>query len=286
MKCDLYVYLFPALETTDVTTKQFKFGVIMVTFVIYTSLFFVVYLVSKTSVRFNSLHSADRFTWCVRLTKELYFPIPVFTGLWYLLVDDTLRNDIANGISKSSYIALYMHIGYNILDCILVAVGKILFGRLFSTALFIHHFLVLTGYSIGFYYIDKAHYFALLGFIYEMSGPFSYLSWILGKAKATHLSIWKISQQISVYLLHFRTLLDFYIFYILIKNWEQAWTGIPLPLLVSYFTSVIIVFAGLTPHLTQLEAKRLYKTNSKKSIEFILQQMKDENNDLEYDNKK
>ena len=73
-----------------------------------------------------------------------YFPIPVFTGLWYLLIDDTLDDDVVNGTTRSAFIAIYVHVGFNLLDSILMAVGKLLFGSRFSTALFIHHFVVLT----------------------------------------------------------------------------------------------------------------------------------------------
>ena len=267
--------LFPILETVDVTTNTFIVTTIIATFVIYTLLFFVVYVWSRTLVRFQAIKDVDKFTWCAKLTKVFYFPIPILTGLWFLLVDDTLRSDIANGTSKSSFIAIYLHVGFNILDCILMAVGKVLFGRAFSSALFIHHFLVLTMYSIGLNYFKKAHYLALLGFIYEIAGPLSYINWILSKAKLNHLRIWKINQRISVYLWHFRTLLDFYIFYTLFKNWKYAVNDIPMPLLISYFVSVIAVCIGLTPHWTKAEAKKLYKTYSKRSIEYILKQIEE-----------
>ena len=50
---------------------------------------------------------------------------------------------------------------------------------------------------------------------------------------------------------------------------------IPMPLLISYFVSVIAVCIGLTPHWTKAEAKKLYKTYSKRSIEYILKQIEE-----------
>ena len=107
-------------------------------------LFFVVYFWSRKLARFQALKDADKFTWCTRLTFVFYSPIPILTGLWFLLVDDTLKNDVANGTSKSSFIATYLHVGFNILDFILAATGKLFFGKAFSSALLIHHSLVLT----------------------------------------------------------------------------------------------------------------------------------------------
>ena len=93
---DPYVYFLPWLEDTDVTTWTFAFVTIFVTFIAYTLVFFAVCLASFFSEKFNSLSDVNKFTWCAKGTKLFYFPIPVFTGLWYLLVDDSLKNDVVN----------------------------------------------------------------------------------------------------------------------------------------------------------------------------------------------
>ena len=51
----------------------------------------------------------------------------------------------------TAFIAVYINVGFNLLDSTLMAVEKLLFGNPFSTAaaLLIHHFLVLTVYSVG-----------------------------------------------------------------------------------------------------------------------------------------
>ena len=67
--------------------------------------------------------------------------------------------------------------------------------------------IVFTVYSIGIYYNGKAHYLAILVFIEDMAG-LSYINWMPGKAKLTHLFVWKMNQKISVYLWHFRSVLD------------------------------------------------------------------------------
>ena len=100
---------------------------------------------------------------------------------------------------KTSFVAIYIHVGFYLLDSTVMAVGKLFGGRI-STALLIHHLLSLSVYSVSMYYTGKIHYFIMLAFISEMIGPFTYISWMLAKAKLTHLFIWKVSQQISVYL--------------------------------------------------------------------------------------
>lgn len=128
----------------------------------------------------------------------------------------------------------------------------------------IHHFATLNLYSVATYYNGKGQYFSMLGFIEEMAGPLSYANWILAKVKLTHLSIWRVNQQISVYLWHFRTMLEFYFFYTLIKNWSHVWKELPVPLLITASFSVLLMAFGLTLRRTKAEAKRLYRQYSRK----------------------
>jgi len=74
MKPDPFVYLFPALEGTDVTTRKFKFAVVGLTFVVYALILLAVYLASLLSVNFKSLSDVEKFTWCARLMKVFFSP--------------------------------------------------------------------------------------------------------------------------------------------------------------------------------------------------------------------
>ena len=85
------------------------------------------------------------------------------------------------------------------------------------------------------------------------------VSWMLAKAKHTHLSIAKVISRISVYLWHFRTLVELYFFYTLIKNWSSVWDGMPIPILVTIPLIILLTTIGLTPRWTKVEAKRLYR---------------------------
>ena len=78
-----------------------------------------------------------------------------------------------------------------------MAIGKVLYGKTFSNTLFLHHLVVLIIYSIGLYYDGGMHYISMLVFVGEKPDPISYM---MGKAKLTHLFIWNISQSFAVYL--------------------------------------------------------------------------------------
>ena len=75
---------------------------------LYTSIF-AVCMVSFFSARFRALGDVDKLIWCAKGTKVFYFPIPVFTGFWYLLVDDTLKDDIVNGITCKDCLCCHIH---------------------------------------------------------------------------------------------------------------------------------------------------------------------------------
>ena len=54
----------------------------------------VVYIASLFLDTFRALSDLDKFHWCSKVPKMFYFPIPIFIGLWHLLVDDILKDDI------------------------------------------------------------------------------------------------------------------------------------------------------------------------------------------------
>ena len=262
------------------TIWPFVFSTIAITFVAYTLIFLTVCIVSIFMERFRALGDADKLLWCIKGTKFFYFPIPIFTGLWYLLVDDTLKDDVVNGTTKTVPVTLCILVGFYLYDSILMVVGKLLYGNRFSTALLIHHFVALNAYSVGMYYNGKGQYLCILGFLEEMVGPLSYINWMLAKVKLTHLSIMKVNQQITVYLWHFRTVLELYSLYTIIKNWSYIWNELPVPLLISISCTILLMTIALTPRWTKVEAKRLYRQDSRKLSFSLKHQEKDTNKTL------
>ena len=184
--------------------------------------------------------------------------------MWYLLVDNTLKHDVVNGTTKTVPVAVYTLVGLYLFDTVLMIVGKLLYGNRFSTALLFHHLITLSVYSVIMYYNDKGQYLTMIAFTEEMIGPLSYSNWMFAKAKLTHLSIMKVNQQIIVYLYYFRTLLELYFFYTIIKNWSYVWNEMPVPLLITTCPTTLLVTIGLTPHWSKVEAKRLYRQYSRK----------------------
>ena len=140
---DLFLYLLPWLEDTDVTTWSFIFSTIAITVVFYTLLISLMCIVSLFLDKFRKLLVIwISFSGVLKSPRcSTVLAIPIFTGLWYLLVDDTLKDDIVNGMTKSVFLALYIHVGFNFCDSIIIIVGKLLYG---NRLLFIHHLITFN----------------------------------------------------------------------------------------------------------------------------------------------
>ena len=86
----------------------------------------------------------------------------------------------------SLLLCTYLLVSIYLYDSVLMVAGKLLYGNRFSTALLIHHFVVLSFYSVITYYNVKGQYFTVIPFVEEMVGPLSYVNWMLAKAKLIH----------------------------------------------------------------------------------------------------
>lgn len=96
----------------------------------YTLLIIVVYIASLLLDTFRAPGDIDKFLWCMmKVPKMFYCPISVFTGLWHLLVDDTLKEDVVNGTTKTAFVAIYVYVDFNFCDSVIVTVGKLLYGN-------------------------------------------------------------------------------------------------------------------------------------------------------------
>ena len=134
-----------------------------------------------------------------------------------------------------------------------MAIGKFLYGKTFSNTLFLHHLVVLIIYSIGLYYNGGMHYISMLVFVGEKPDPISYM---MGKAKLTHLFIWNITKVLpSTCGTHNQLIVELYIFYTMFTNWDGIVKEVPAPFLVTFFF--------LTLYWTRLDAKRLFRVINK-----------------------
>ena len=259
MAVDPLVHIFPQLKELDITSLDTKISVIAQTFFFFLVLFVVVYIGSRLFVdTFNKkLRSKEKVFWCLAFVRALFGFACSICGLWYMVKETALHYDVVNANNVSSFLAIYIAIGFFIFECIALF-GSNIYFRTFDAFLFIHHSLSLVGSSIVAYYDGKGHFFAVVGLLLEGTTPFSCFCWMLLKCNMSHLAIWKLNQLILVHLFHCRTILEGYFFLKSYYQWENITEGMPLAICIMLYTQLTVQFFVLTPYWTYKKMMQLF----------------------------
>ena len=251
MAIDPVLYLFPELEDVNMSSLETKFTVIFGTCLFFLVLFTSSYVGSYLFVPSftTKLRSKEKVFWCLAFIRAVFGFSASFVGVWYLLVDDLLLKDVTNANNVTTFMAVYVTVGFFLLECILLFASNIYF-RFFDPYLFLHHFLSLIGYSIASAYDGKGHFFGIVGLLLEATTPFSCFCWVLLKCEMTRLRIWRLNQLILVHLFHCRTTLEGFFYYMYITRWEVIKAEMPVPISVILLTQLTMNFFVFTPYWT------------------------------------
>ena len=175
-------------------------------------IFVLSYFISHRFVTFHSyLRPKEKVFWCLSFVRAMFGFFVSFFGIWYIAFDDTLQKDVVNGHTQSSYIVVYVSVGFFVFECSALYLSNFVF-KTFEPFLSLHHTITLACYSTAAYY-GNIHFFAVSGLLLEMTTPFSCFCWMFLKAKMSHLMIWKVNQIVLVHLFHCRTTLEGYLLY-------------------------------------------------------------------------
>ena len=255
---DPVVYFFPSVATWDMHTLNTKLSVIVTTFAVATVVFLLSYIASyKLVTTFRSrLRTKEKVFWCLAFVRAIFGFIASFFGAWYLAFDDTLQRDVVYGHSQSSFLAVYISVGFFIFECLMLFGSNIIF-RNFDPFLAMHHTLSLVGFSVCTYY-GNTHFFAVVGMLLEMTTPFTCFCWMLLKANKADLFIWQFNQLVLVHLFHCRTTLEGFFFYKSYYQWSNIVDNMPLPLKILLYTQLSLQFFILTPYWTYKKMGQLY----------------------------
>lgn len=254
---DPAVYLFPGLGDVDMRKRETKALVISITFIIFTLVFFLSYLASFSFFTFRSkLRTKEKVFWCLAFVRAVFGFFGFAVGFWYIGFDNTLQKDVVNGSSQSSFLAVYITVGFFLFECFALFSSIALFGG-FDPFLVAHHTLSLVGISTVAYY-ESTHFFGMSGLLLEMTTPFSCFCWMLLKADMADLSIWKANQLILVHLFHCRTTVEGYFFYKMYMQWENVIHHMPGPILGMLLIQLTLQFFIITPYWTYKKMGQLF----------------------------
>ena len=259
---DPLVHLFPSLGELDVTnaTIELQLWIVTLGFVSDMALFFVSYLFFMRFETFRlKLHLKDKVLWCVWFIRVIYGFIGFFFGFWYVVLDDTLHRDVVNAVSGSSFISLHIFIGYFVFENVALFLPNIVLSSNFSKDPTIapHHILtLLVGSAIAM--SGKGHYFAMIALLLQQTTPFSCVSWVLLKAKKSHLLLWKVNQCALVHVFFCSMMAESYTIFVIYFQWDNMSTNMPGMIHVFVCMMPALMLSTRTPHCTYKAMKKLF----------------------------
>lgn len=254
---DPVVFVFPGMADVNMKKLETKLLVITSTFFVFLLVFFASYLASYSLVTFRLwLRTKEKVFWCLSFVRALFGVFSSLVGFWYIAFDDTLQKDVVNGSSQTSFLAVYIAVGFFIFECTALFTSIALFGG-FDSFLVAHHTLSLLGFSTVAY-VENTHFFSVVGMLLEMTTPFSCLCWMFLKAKMAHLPIWKLNQVILVHLFHCRTTIEGYFYYKMYIQWENVNTHMPRSIFWMLVFQLTLQFFILTPYWTYKKMGQLF----------------------------
>ena len=257
MVVDPMLYLFPSLSRVDVDSPRIRLAVIVSTFVFFSAVFLVAYLLSFNLYTFKHvLRKKEKVFWCLSSVRALFGLTSTSLGAWYLFVDDTLQRDVLNSHTVTSELSVSYAVGFFLFECSALYASNIAF-RNFDPFLFTHHTLCLAAYVVGLYY-QNGHFFATVGLILEMSTPFTCLCWVMIKCKLANSLLWKANQFLLVHLFHGRSFVEAYCFYLSLKQYRVMMQA-PIAVLFVLYVPLTIQFFILTPYWTWKKTQQLLK---------------------------
>lgn len=254
---DPMLYFFPGLADVDFRKIETKLLVLSVAFFVFLLIFILSYFVSLAFETFRSkLRAKEKVFWCLAFVRSIFGLFSIFPGLWFIGVDDTLKRDVVNGSTPTSFLVLNIANGFFVFECFALYLSSAVF-RNFDPFLFTHHTLSLAGVTSVVYY-ENTHFFAMTGMLLEMTTPFSCFCWMLLKAgMANHIS-WKVNQLVLVHLFHCRTTIEGYAIYMLFMQWENVRQNMPLLLFWILIIQLTVQFFLLTPYWAYKKMNQLF----------------------------
>ena len=185
---------------------------------------------------------------CMQVARFTYGILFTIIGFYYVVIDDTLKNDLVHAKTPLSVLALHAMIG--------VYIFELVYNYSFNGMdgpLWFHHIISLFGIALTAYY-EKGH-FAVVGggLLAEMVVPFGTFKWILLKMNNNERRVVfyrKINQAFLIFFYHCRSLNEMYYCYLMYSQWKRVWSEMPLPVLYINLIVTPVLMVYLTPYWT------------------------------------
>jgi ceroid-lipofuscinosis protein 8 len=182
-----------------------------------------------------------------------------------------------NAKTEASYFLVLSHLGFFCFEWTAQTYFDIKF-KTFSKALHGHHVIAMAGYLISAVN-DNNHYYAISGFVLEMSTLFSCICYCLIKMNLSDTLFWKINQLILIHTFHLRSVLECILIYQFLKHYDE-FQKLPIFFHITNAIGLTSLTFFLTPYWTYRKTEQLFKKSDWNS------DSKSEKNGKEKDKKK
>lgn len=213
------------------------------------------FLFFRFSHTFRCLPKKEKMFWNLAVIRGLYGFFGTIGSVYARYFDEEIYAHVTETKNWVSYMLVLSHLGFFIFECTAQVYFDIRF-KTFSKALLGHHLIAIIGF-LTTTVEDAGHYFAISGFIDEMSTPFSCICYVLMKSKLSHTLAWKVNQLVLIHAFHMRSVLEIQLIYEFIKYTEEF-----RKMSVLYYTNLMIglfvITFFLTPYWTYRKTEQLF----------------------------
>lgn len=164
---------------------DYRLQLIGVGFGFYTSVFLLSHLLSVALSRtYKSLPAKEKVFWDLAATRAAFGIQSSIAGLRALTEDSVLSRERMRGQEDWSWFHILTATGFFVFENVALHASNVIF-RSFDLPLATHHFFALSGYAGAVVWDSQGHYLAMVTLLLEMSTPFTCISWMLLKVRAS-----------------------------------------------------------------------------------------------------
>lgn len=164
---------------------DYRLQLITLGFGFYSAIFLLSHLLSVTLCRtYNSLLAKEKVFWNLAATRAVFGIQGSVAGLWALTADSVISSERVRGQEDWSWFTVLTATGFFVFENVALHVSSLVFWS-FDLPLAIHHFFAVAGYVGTLVWDSQGHFLPLVTLLLEMSTPFTCISWMLLKVRAS-----------------------------------------------------------------------------------------------------
>lgn len=218
--------------------KHPKMHSVLLSFLFFSILFIVTdFMLMSVRFAFRKLSLETKIVWTQTVVHLVFALITSPLALWYLLLDNSLGNDIVNSTTIESKLLMCITIGFMVCELTTLVALKYTTSRLFNRPMFFQDLVVITGACL-LLHCDRGHFFGLIAIAIEGVYIFNSVSWMLKQTGSFGRS-WKLLQVMTIHLCNYCPLVGIYCLMLSYQQLNSLLENVPLPILVLLYTCLL-----------------------------------------------